>query len=71
MKERGIFMSLEKDMLMALERNENDIRNDKSYSNRNSDHDFGTVLSTFSSEQHQEYVFRYPDGKEEVFSFDN
>jgi len=64
-------MSLVKDMLTTLEKNENDIVCGKSYSNCNSDHDFGTVLSTFGSDHLQVNVFRYNDGKEEVFSFDN
>lgn len=64
-------MTLEKMMLAALERNEEDINCGKPYTNCNSDHDFGAVLNTFSSNDPMKYSFRYSDGKEEVFSFEN
>lgn len=64
-------MTLQKDILAALEKNENEINSGKTYLDRNSDHDFGLVLNELNTDEVHEHIFRYSDGKEEVFSFDN
>lgn len=61
-------MSLKEKMVSTLKKNENE----KTYLDSNGDFDFGIVLNEFTTtDKTSKNVFRYPDGKEEVFSFDN
>lgn len=53
-----------KSMLEALNREED-------YVNHNDDHDFGMVLKACGDGITHQHKFRYLDGKEEVFSFDD
>lgn len=56
-------------MLKSLESfNEDQIEN---YQNHNDDHDFGIVLEFCGADTVPQHKFRYADGTEEVFSFDN
>lgn len=54
-------------MLEALSNDEES----KVHKNHNDDHDFGDVLEFCSGETEHKNKLRYPDGKEEFFSFDN
>lgn len=44
---------------------------DDGVEDRNNDHDLGTVLEAFGDDVVHQHKFRYSDGKEEFFSFDN
>lgn len=53
-----------KNMISSLEKEEN-------YTNHNDDCDFGVVLESYDNNTVHRHKFRYSDGKEEEFSFDN
>lgn len=63
--------TLQNDLLTALEKNEQLINSGMLYSDSNSDQDFGVVLNEFSSNEVHHHFFRYSDGSEEEFTFDN
>lgn len=60
---------LQNDLLTALETNENMLKCNEVYSDRNSDHDFGVVLDEFSPNEAPHHFLRYSDGSEEEFIF--
>lgn len=64
-------MGLTENMLDALKKNETLINMPTACSDSNGDHDFSVVLDVCETPDSESRVhtFRYPDGKEEAFSF--
>lgn len=56
-----------KNMLDALSTEEKN----QNHENHNNDHDLGAVLEFFNDNTTHQHKFRYSDGTEEVFSFNN
>lgn len=56
-----------KNMLDALAMDEKK----QNHENHNNDHDLGAVLEFFSDGTAHQHKFRYSDGKEEVFTFND
>lgn len=63
--------SLEDRLIATLKSNEENANTEGFYLDCNTDHDFGVVLDEFAADRTNEYVFRYADGKEEKFIFED
>lgn len=63
--------SLEERMIATLKRNEENAKNEEFYLGQNTDHDFSAVLDEFAPDITSGYMFRYADGREERFIFED